>query len=438
MSAYTEALTTALQGRAAAPGWPGQPDWLPQLRARGLERFRANGLPDRRVERWKYTSLSALESRAPALLEPQPDRAEQGVPAPLLPQASRVLMRDGAWAGNSGAPTEGLTVVSLAQALAEGRAGLRELLEALDFDDRAAALAALNTAALREGLMIHVAPGVDAGQLLIQWAASPAAEHGVANARACVLLGAGARLDLVEQIEGDPGVSAQLNLVLQARLEQGASLRHTRLQAEGGQGIVITRTDVGQARDSDYRYTGLDFGGGLVRHDVRARLQEAHARCHLAGASLTRGRGHVDNHLDAEHLAPECASEQWFRAVLAERSRVVFNGRVLVAPGADGTDARQSSAGLLLSPQAEIDSKPELEIYADEVVASHGATVGQLDDEQLFYLRSRGLAEAAARNMLTTAFCRPVLNRLPAGALREALEARLEAGLGAAGMKTDG
>ena len=205
-------------------------------------------------------------------------------------------------------------------------------------------------------------------------------------------------------------------------------------QQESGEGILVTRTDIGQAAGSEYHYTGLDFGGALVRHDLRARLEAGGARCRLSGACLTRGSSHVDNHLDVEHLAPDCSSEQWFRAVLNDRSRVVFNGRVFVAPGADGTDARQSSAGLLLSPRAEIDSKPELEIYADEVVASHGATVGQLDEQQLFYLRSRGLGRDAARNMLTVAFCRSVIDMLPEGDLQRALEERLQASLEAAGM----
>jgi len=438
MSRIAEALAAELHDQAAALGWPGQPDWLPELRARGLERFRASGLPDRGVERWKYTPLSALEARSPGLLLEGAEADGQGVPAPLLPAAVRVLMRDGAWSGSDGQLADGVTVLPLAQALDDDRFRLRGLLQALDIEQRADAFAALNTAALREGLMIHVASGVDAGQIVLHWAASRRAQERVANPRACVLLGAGAQLELIEQFEGESGARAHLNLVVQIELGEEARLEHVRLQQEDGEGVLVTRTEVGQAAASGYRYTGLDRGGGLVRHDVRARLEQPGARCELAGASLTGGRAHVDNHLDVEHLAPECASEQWFRAVLAGRSRVVFNGRVLVAPGADGTDARQSSAGLLLSPHAEIDSKPELEIYADEVVASHGATIGQLDEDQLFYLRSRGLDEAGARNMLTAAFCRPVTGRLPPGRLREVLEEKLEAALQTAGVQDDG
>jgi Fe-S cluster assembly protein SufD len=211
-------------------------------------------------------------------------------------------------------------------------------------------------------------------------------------------------------------------------------LRHTRLQQESPKAVLVTRSDIRQAQDSNYHYSGLDLGGGLVRHDINVELRDSGAECRLHGACLARGRAHVDNHMDVEHTGPGCKSDQLFRGVLGDRSRAVFNSRVYVAAGADGTEARQSSAGLLLSPHAEIDAKPELEIHADEVIASHGATVGQLDEDALFYLRSRGMDMATARNLLTMAFCRSVVEQLPSEALRKALGARLEAGLQAGGV----
>jgi Fe-S cluster assembly protein SufD len=434
MNRLAEQFARELTDQAGAARHSDQPAWLAGLRERGLQRFRASGLPDKDVERWKYTSLFALEERSPRLARADAGLAGQPAPAALLPDAPRVLMQDGAWAGLAGALPPGVSVMPLAEALSDESLPLRELLQELDDEDRAAGLAALNTAALGDGMVVHVAAGADAGQVQVQWVASPPAAELMANARACVILEDGARLELVEQFQSSGGVASQLNLVTQIRLGERASCRHTRLQQESDEGILVTRTDVGQAADSEYHYAGLDFGGALVRHDLRARLQATGASCRLSGACLTRGSSHVDNHLDAEHLAPGCSSEQWFRAVLNDRSRVVFNGRVYVAAGADGTDARQSSAGLLLSPRAEIDSKPELEIYADEVVASHGATVGQLDEQQLFYLRSRGLGRDAARNMLTVAFCRSVIDSLPEGDLRQARESRLQSSLEAAGM----
>ena len=176
-------------------------------------------------------------------------------------------------------------------------------------------------------------------------------------------------------------------------------------------------------------FTALDLGEGLARHDVRAVLLEKAAVCELNGACIGRGQSHADHHLEAAHVAGECESSQLFRAVAMDRSRVVFNGKVHVFDGADGTEARQSSAGLLLSKLAEIDAKPELEIYADEVIASHGATVGQLDDEAMFYLQSRGLDKSEARQLLTMAFCRSVTDRFDELSLREALGERLSQAL---------
>jgi Fe-S cluster assembly protein SufD len=171
-----------------------------------------------------------------------------------------------------------------------------------------------------------------------------------------------------------------LNVLCQAELGAGARLSHTRVQAETEQAVLLTSTMLEQARDSRFVYRGFDLGAGLARHELTTRLTGPGAEADIAGAWLLDGRRHVDNHVSVEHLAPGCASEQFFRGVLGGRSRGVFNGRALIQAGADGSSVRQSNANLLLSPLAEMDTKPELEIYADEVEASHGATVGQLDE----------------------------------------------------------
>jgi len=412
--------------------WPAQADWLPELRQHALGRFREHGLPGRQVERWKYTRLDGLDQRMPVATKPVSGAVDK--PAPLAEAAARVVISDGGQPVVGGELCDGVQLYALEQALSGGDHELRELLEGLDISGSASAMAALNTASLRHGLVLRVDANVDAGDMLVQWVASEAGSGSLANARICIILEAGASLNLVEQFESAGEVLSQANVVIQARLGPGARLNHVRVVQESDQAILVTATDVDQSAGSQYRYTGLDLGGGTVRHDVRARLREEGAFCSLSGASLTRGRNHVDNHLDAEHHAMNCSSRQYYRAVLGDRSRTVFNGRVFVAAGADGTDAEQSSAALLLSPLAEIDSKPELEIYADEVVASHGATVGQLDENQLFYLRSRGLDRASARTLLTTAFCRSVVEQLPNERLRGQLEARLEESLRAIGI----
>jgi Fe-S cluster assembly protein SufD len=180
-----------------------------------------------------------------------------------------------------------------------------------------------------------------------------------------------------------------------------------------------------QQASSQYDYYGFDLGGGLVRHDLHASLLGADARTAINGAYLLDGHRHVDNQARVDHIAPACLSEQYFRGVAGGNGRAVFNTAVRVHPGADESEARQSNANILLSARAEVDTKPELEIYADEVVASHGATVGQLDEQAVFYLRSRGLSEQDARQLLTTAFCRSVSDKLSDPALGELISQRM-------------
>jgi Fe-S cluster assembly protein SufD len=217
---------------------------------------------------------------------------------------------------------------------------------------------------------------------------------------------------------------------MQAALAERAVLTHVRLQQCAAHSLLFTRTEVDQGARSEYRHTGLDLAGGLSRHDLHARLLGPGAHSEINGAYLPSGRSHVDTQLAIDHRAPNCSSSQFYRGVLKDRGRAVFRGRVHVWSGADGTEARQSNANLLLSPHAEVDTKPELEIEADEVIASHGATVGQLDESAVFYMRSRGLNEVMARQLLTGAFCQAVIDRLGDQGLRDRLTPLVAAALG--------
>jgi Fe-S cluster assembly protein SufD len=400
------------------------PGWFAALRARGVDRFETLGLPDHRVENWKYTSLRALERSRPELA----GAAGQGdLPPALSLSGLHLRMLDGALA-ESVPPTEGFTVSDLESALANDDGILQSVLESLPLDSRGAGFSALNTAVLDNGLVIRVDAGRDAGRVILQWGSSAAAAGRLGNSRVCVLLGAGARLELVEHYS-DGTVPGILNTVIQTRLDDNAQLTHFRLQELNPGATLVTRTLADQSTGSRYRYHGLDIGGGLVRHDLDVRLQGSGSRCDLDGAYVLDGRRHVDNHLSVDHIATETTSSQFFRGVLTDRGRAVFNGRAHIFAGADGSEVRQSNANMLLSAHAVIDTKPELEIHADEVVASHGATVGALDDAALFYLRSRGLSEAGARHMLTNAFCVAALERAEAGEPRALLIERLRAHL---------
>jgi Fe-S cluster assembly protein SufD len=406
------------------------PAWLQALRQSAAGHFRSSGLPHRKVEAWKYTPLRVLDDLA---LAPDAAQGEAGraiaMPAPLCDRAAIVDILDGVPAWSAAAIPDGVTLMSLAEGIGHFEERLRPMFEAIELDGPSRAFAALNTALAQQGLLVHVAAGREAGRLLLRWVSLPGTAAVMKQFRLFVLLDHGARLDLVEQYQSMAAVTGGLNVLCQAELGDGAVFGHVRVQAESDQEVLLTSTMLEQAADSSYVYRGFDLGASLARHEITVRLAGPGATADIAGAFVLDGKRHLDNHVSVEHLAAGCRSEQFFRGVLGGRSRGVFNGRALIQPGADGSIVRQSNANLLLSPLAEMDTKPELEIYADEVEASHGATVGQLDEAAIFYLRSRGLDEAAARRVLTTAFCHAVTDRVSGRGLAERIAELLDAAM---------
>lgn len=401
-----------LQAMAAAQDAPA-PGWLQELRLEAARRLQDSGLPDRKTEAWKYTPLKVFEALAPPPSGSVQDSSRvASFPPALLEAAGTVEVADGMLAGIRADRVPGLSVLPLADAMDRFEDRLRPLIEAENINGATRAFAALNTAFLEHGLLIHVAQGVDAGSLLAQWAFSPGEVSRMGHFRIILLLENGAQLSLVEQFQSTEVTANALNVIIQAELGDGAELNHVRLQAESADATLLTSTSIGQAAGSTYSYRGFDLGCGLARHELNAQLSGPEAYTDISGAFVLDGRRHVDNHVSVAHEATDCRSEQFFRGVLGGRSRGVFNGRALIQAGADGSSVQQSNANLLLSDLAEMDTKPELEIYADEVEASHGATVGQLDENAVFYMRSRGLSSDVARRMLTAAFCHAVTDRL--------------------------
>lgn len=393
------------------------PEWVNALRQNAAENFRTHGLPTRKDEAWKFTGLGTMGQNGVQLATGSSSVVSEGSsPKPLAESECRVDMLDGQFQKQTGNPKPGLTVLPLADALHQGVAGLQNLLESLPGpapgSDSSAGFSALNTATLETGVVIHVAAGTDAGRLSLSWSTRETQVPLLFNSRVCLIVEAGAKLELVEQFESMHENANGSNIVLQANVEENAVLNHVRFQQESEKAALITRTEVSQQADSEYAYYGFDLGGGLVRHDLHASLLGSGAKSGINGAYLLDGSRHVDNHAKVDHIAPGCFSDQYFRGVAGGGGHAVFNTAVCVHPGADESEARQSNANILLSKRAVVHTKPELEIYADEVVASHGATVGQLDELAVFYLRSRGLNEQDARQVLTTAFCQSVSDRL--------------------------
>ncbi len=411
-TSVTHGLAERWAGEVRAADFPLAPEWLQQLRGRASGLFAADGLPHRRVEAWKYTPLKRLEALAPGLPAGNEPAGAAAVQAYLLENSAvTVDIVDGLVRNLPLDTPPGLTVLRFEDALERFEDRIRSLAEQVELSGPAHAFAALNTAYLHRSLVVHVGKDTDGGSLLIRWSAALAADRRFDSFRLFILLDDGARLELVEQHLGG-GAAGALNVMVQSQLGEKSRLNHVRVQTESEDSVLLTSTSVEQAAGSHYGYAGFDLGGGLVRHELYTKLGGSGAVAELSGACVLDGSRHGDTHISVDHAAPDCRSEQFFRGVLGGSSRGVFNGRALIRKGADGSSVQQSNANLLLSRLAEIDTKPELEIYADEVEASHGATVGQLDETAVFYLRSRGLSDGEARRMLTAAFCHAVSSRL--------------------------
>jgi len=424
-STLAERWAESLRSADPLPG----PSWLAAVRDRAAGEFRVSGLPHRKVEAWKYTPMTVLEKLAPELPLTAQGATSAIFPEELVAKAPAIRVSSGWLAELPASLPAGVSVAPLAEGLRRHEERLRPMIEQADLAGPARALSALNTAMFGQGVVIHVAKDTQAGPLQIRWAF--AEKPGPVMGQFCVfvLLDEGARLDLVDHFATSGGASGALNLVRHADLRSGAVLRQTCVQAESDAAALFTSTMVRQASDSRYAYWGFDIGGRLARHEWDVRLSGSGAAAEISGAFILDGQRYADNHVSIAHEAGDCRSEQFFRGVLGGRSRGVFNGRALIQPGADGSSVRQSNANLLLSRLAEMDTKPELEIYADDVEASHGATVGQLDENAVFYLRSRGLSDGQARHMLTTAFCHAVTDRLEDRELAGQIAALMDAAM---------
>lgn len=402
---YTEALA-----RIASPGW------LADCRRLALDRYLASGLPDTHDEDWRYTSLEQLERQALRIPDAGADTmlAIEDYPGALMAFAdNRLIWQD------TRLPTRMLG--TLEDAEAPVRYGLGTLSED-------SALAQLNLALWQEGVCLH-APAVYRPRLPVFLRFAAVQAEVMLHPRVLVVMEHHSDAILVEHYLADGDAPHWQNAVAEIFLKPGAHLTHIRL-IEGGEGATHTHlVSVHQDRDSQYRGLTLSLGGRLVRQDIQVTLADEGAEARLDGLFVADGRRHVDHHLRIDHAASHTTSRTTWRGMASGRGRGIFDGRVLVRHGTLQADARQSSRNLLLSPHAEIDAKPQLEIYSDDVKCGHGATVGRLDEDALFYLASRGIDPATARDMLLTAFADQALGLADDAGLRDWLQPRLAAAL---------
>lgn len=408
-----------------AQGLPGASlPWLMKKRAAALDIFAQCGLPSRRDEDWKYTSVAALEKER-FLALPRNDAYHADAAALLreltLEDGHVLVFHNGRYAPALSSPGNlpaGVRLASLAEALEHDPDAIAPYLSA---NDTPGAFGALNTAFMTDGAFVHFKRDMTLDQpvhLVFLATAAGSASH----VRNLIVAEEGAQATVVEHYAGIDSAAYMTNAVTDVFAHNGAAVEHHKLQQESTSAFHIAGIHAIQKRDGRFSSHNFAIGGGLARNDITTAFDGPGCEAIFNGLYLAAGRQHVDNHTCIDHRQPNGTSREYYRGVLDGASHAVFNGRVIVQAGAQKTNAYQANHNLLLSRDAEIDTKPQLEIFADDVKCNHGATVGQLDETQLFYLRSRGIEEAMARTLLVHAFAHDVVERIRVASLRGRLE----------------
>ncbi len=396
----------------------GEPSWLRKMRRDGIERFADVGFPTTHDEDWRFTNVAPI-ARTRFAVAPR-----ASVAAPEIfrdTNAIRLVFVNGHL--DSQAPAAGIAAGSLRESLGNSRV-------AEHFSDgRANPFAALNTAFFEDGAFVEIPKGfVLERPLHLVFVSTADQGPAVSHPRNLLVIGPEAQATIIESYVGLGDEPYFTNAVTEIVAGEGSVVDHYKFQDERAEAFHIAMLETRQERGSSLATSSLSFGGALVRNDITAVLSEG-AECTLNGLYLAGGRQHVDHHTTIDHARPHAASREFYKGILVGRSTAVFNGRIVVRKDAQKTDAKQTNKNLVLSDEATINTKPELKIFADDVRCTHGATVGQIDAEALFYLRSRGIGEAKAREMLTVAFAQDMLDRVKVESLRSRLEELLSARL---------
>lgn len=418
---HFERFEASLNGGAEAP--------VHAIRRRAFERFLDLGFPGTSHEEWRFTNVAPI---ARGRFAPRWVRPDIAVTVSDLHRftfgglrCTRLVFLDGVYSPALSSPSflpAGVTVGSLVEAI-HRRPDLSagHLTKMADFEHEP--FTALNTAFLRDGAFVEVPDGAAlTDPLHLLFVATAQGERTAVQPRNLIIAGAGSRLSVVESYVHLGSGAYFTNAVTEIAAGPGADIEHDRLLQEAEEAFHVGAVHVRQQAGSRYTANAITLGGSIVRNTVTAVLAGEGAHCTLNGLSLAARDQLIDNHTAIDHAQPRCTSHELYKAILDGRSRGVFNGKIFVRKDAQKTDARQTNKTLLLSDEATIDTKPQLEIFADDVKCTHGATVGALDEEQIFYLRSRGMGRVEARDVLTYAFAADVIDRVHVDPLRRQLE----------------
>lgn len=392
--------------------------WLAELQAKGLRELTRYGFPTRHDEDWKYTLVDSFLQQRFAKKQGML-ASELTAPRSDLPASMQLILQNGQVFGTDLLAKQlpaGVLVQSLAQALEQQTDKIKPYLGQLLHHENG--FQALNTAMLATGVVIYLPAGVCVEEPIVLSHWQDQANQAVYG-RHLIIAEEGSEATIIEEYRGEEACSYFTNTITEVFAAAHAKVLHYKIQRESKSAYHIGHLAVKLAKNSQFDSHSLSLGGKLVRSDMSLDLQEENARCFLNGIYAPAEGQHIDHHTTIHHRVPNCQSEQDYKGILIGRSRAVFNGKVIVARGAQHTEAKQQNKNLLLSAQAEIDSKPQLEIFADDVVCTHGATVGQLDEDALFYLATRGIDRREASSYLIHAFAADNLRLLPHRTLAE-------------------
>jgi Fe-S cluster assembly protein SufD len=405
--------------------------WTQPLREAALTRFAALGFPTTHDEEWKYTNVAPI-ARMPFQRAKRTARglAAEALAAATIPgfASAQLVYINGHFVPELSAPQalpKGVEGGSLAQALAAHRPGLEaHLARYASFEEQA--FVALNTAFMQDGAYVNVPRGcvVDVPIHLV-FISLPQGEATVSHPRNLLVFEESTQATVLESYIGLGHDVYFTNAVTECVVGQNAMVEHCMLEWESASAFHVATLQIQQARDSNVVSHAVAAGGALARHDINVVLDGEGGENTLNGLFMVTDQQHIDNHTRIDHVRPHCTSKELYKGILDGKGRGVFNGKIVVHKDAQQTDAIQTNKNLLLSQDASIDTKPQLEIFNNDVKCSHGSTIGRLDENSLFYLRTRGLEEADARRLLTYAFASELVNRITIGALRTALNERI-------------
>ncbi|HYD49770.1 MAG TPA: Fe-S cluster assembly protein SufD [Terriglobales bacterium] len=406
------------------------PPWLSGRREDALSRFSATGFPTTRWEEWKYTDLGKLaKTDLAAVTAAEPAAGRALLASASLPDGPQMVFIHGIYAPelSRDGGDAGVEILSLRQALERMPERIESHLGKLTAaaDDP---LVALNTAMARDGAVLHLRRDAVLSQPIQLLFLSPSTPGAVAShPYVLVIAEEGSSATILETYAGDTDGTYLTNAVTEVFAAANSQLRHYRVQREGEGGFHIGTLQAHQQRDSSLTSVAVSLGGRLARTSVQTILDGPGSACTLDGLYLGNREQHLDHRTTIDHRQPHSTSRELYKGILDGHATGVFNGKVYVRPHALKSDAQQMNKNLLLSDDAEVDTKPQLEIFADDVKCSHGATIGRLDEDALFYLRARGVDSATARNLLIYAFANEMVGRIAVAPVRAQLEALLEA-----------